>query len=675
MTRETRRRLLPVALLAAAMAVATFPAPPAVAGGSGGLRVEASTLWLLDADDTAVRVTIDFTLTNLREDVVEGDSVTSFFFETLRVGMPPEAVEISASSGDTNLSVLPVVTEGEEGQSSLSAIVNLPARLEYRETQTLTVAFELPGSPPRSDGRVRVNPAYAAFDARAWGDPGRSSVEVRVADGYEVRTFGAEVTPVSLGGYTVFSAREIEEPASWFVFVSARNDDALDVSVAAVDDLAVRILSWPGDAEWATQVRDLAETGLPFLRDLVGLDYAPVEGVDIYQARDPSLLGFAGWYIADQDRIEMGEVVDAHVILHELTHLWFNQRLFSSRWINEGMAEVFAAHATEALGREVDADHGSPTQPVLGDPSRVALNEWLFPEVAPSEDRSTRNRELFGYNASFWVVAGIAADVGIDGLQRVIRAASEGLAAYRVPDRDPEAADEPRVEWRRFLDLLEEHAGATSIRDLFRDYVVTAEERALLDERDRARAAYEPLRSGHMAPPWAVRRLLDAWDFTEARKAIAAATDILAIADDIVATLSGTGLELPRSLVTTYESATTLADLDAAALIAGRHLEAALVLATAQKAFDTPRDPLVRLGLFGSDAAGRLDSARTAFAAEDPPTTIREAEAVLELFAGARDAGRLRAFWAGGVALFALGIVVTWVVVRWRRRRRARDSG
>jgi hypothetical protein len=473
----------------------------------------------------------------------------------------------------------------------------------------------------------------------------------------------------------VFSAREIEDPASWFVFVSARNDDALDVSAAAIDDLAVRILSWPGDAEWATQVRELAEIGLPFLRDIIGLDYAPVERVDIYQARDPSLLGFAGWYIADQDRIEMGEVVDAHVILHELTHLWFNQRLFSSRWINEGMAEVFAAHATEVLGVEADADHGSPTQPVLGDPSRVALNEWLFPELAPSEDQLTRNRELFGYNASFWVVARVAADVGIDGLQRVIRATSERVTAYQVPDRDPEAADEPRGDWRRFLDLLEEHAGATDIQDLFRDHVVTAEERTLLDDRERTRAAYEPLRSGRMAPPWAVRRLLDAWDFTEARKAIAAATDILAVADDIVTTLSGTGLDLPRSVVTSYESAASLADLDAAALIAQRHLEAALILGAAQEAFDAPRDPLVRLGLFGSDAAARLDSARTAFAAEDPPTAIREAEAVLELVAGARDAGRLRAFWAGGVALFALGIVVTWVVVRWRRRRRVRRAG
>ena len=673
MTREIRRRLLLLAaLVAVTVAVVPFPGPPALAGG--GLRVEASTLWVLDADETSVRVTIDFTLTNLQEDVVEDDAVTSFFFETLRVGMPPEAAEISASSGETTLSVLPAVTEDEEGQSSLSAVVTLPARLDYGETQTLTVAFELPGSPPRSDGRVRVNPAYAAFDARAWGDPGRSSVEVRVADGYEVRTLGADVTPVSLGGYTVFSAREIEDPTSWFVSVSARNDDALDVSLAAVDDLAVRILSWPGDAEWATQVRDLAESGLPFLRDLVGLDYEPVEGVDIYEARDPSLLGFAGWYIADQDRIEMGEVIDAHVILHELTHLWFNQRLFSSRWINEGMAEVFAAHATEVLGLEVDADHGPPTPPVLGDPSRVALNEWLFPELAPSEDQLTRNRELFGYNASFWVVAGIAADVGIDGLQRVIDATNKGLTAYQVPGREPEAADEPGGDWRRFLDLLEEQAGATNIRDLFRDHVVAAGERPLLAERDLARAAYESLRSAEMAPPWVVRRLLDAWDFTEAHKAIAAATDILTIADDIVATLSGTGLDLPRSLVTSYESAATLADLDAAALIADRHLEAALVLAAAQDAFDAPRDPLVRLGLFGSDAAGHLDAARTAFAAEDPPTAIREAEAVLELFAGARDAGRLRAFWAGGVALFGLGIAVTWVVVRWRRRRRARRA-
>lgn len=670
MTKVARRRLtLTAALVAASAALVAVSVAPAAAGG--GLRVEASTLWVLDAEESAVRVTIDFTLTNLQADVVDDEGTTSFFFETLRVGMPPEAVEIAAVSGDAPLAVLPTVSEDEDGQTSLSALVTLPARLEYGESQTLTITFALPGSPPRSDGRVRVNPAYAAFDARAWGDPGRSSVEVRIPNGYEVQTFGATVAPVGIGDYTVFSARDIEDPANWFVYVSARNDDALDIATASIDDLVVRILSWPGDVEWATEVRRLAETALPFLRDLVGLDYAPVEGVDIYQARDPSLLGYAGWYIAEQDRIEMGEVIDAHVILHELTHLWFNQRLFSSRWINEGMAEVFAAHATEVLDLAMDDTHGSPTRPVLGDPARVALNEWVFPEEAPSEDPSTRNRELFGYNASFWVVAGIAAEVGIDGLQQVIEAASAGVTAYPAPDREPEAADEPRVDWRRFLDLVEEHAGATAVRDLFRDHVVTPDERPLLDDRDRARAAYGALRSEAMAPPWAVRRLLDAWDFSEAQKSIATASDILAVADEIAAALADTELGLPAALITAYESAATSTDLDAAALVADRYLEAALAVGAAQEAFDSPRDPFVRIGLFGSGVSGHFDAAKTAFAAEDPPTAIREAEAVVDLVAGARDAGRLRAFWAGGVALFALGIATTWLVVRWRRRRRA----
>jgi hypothetical protein len=659
-----------LATVAALIVAALIAPPPPSAVAGAGLQVEAHATWMLDAGDPAVHVAVDFTVTNLIPPVEQEDgAIEHRVFGNIQPGLPREATNIRAEADGNALNVVPITSEHPDGgPPQLSALVNLPSQLFYQETQRFTLRFDLPGAPPRSDSRVRVNPAYAAFDARAWGDPGFSSVEIRVGATYEVTTFGADVTEEVIGNYTVLRADDIADAPAWFVHVSARNDGALDTAEADVAELAVTILSWPGDTEWATRVRSLVESGLPLLREAIGLDYGAVEMLDILQARDPSLLGFAGWYLADLDRIELGETIDEHVVLHELTHIWFNTRLFADRWINEGMAEVFGAHAVDGLGFG-DASH-PPEPPQPGDTGRVALSQWIFPTIAPSQDDGVRARELYGYATSYWVMAAIADEIGIDGLRAVIQAAAIGETSYVAVGFDPEPADDRRTGWQRLLDLLEERAGSTVAESLYRNYVTTTDQRALLDERAGAREAYEALADSGLPVPWAIRRLMDAWAFDEVRDAIAVATEIVTVVGDLEAAAATLGLDLPRQVRTAYTRAATSADLERAGGLADQHRQAVELLLAAQDAADAPRDLITRLGLIGSDVSRHLVAARSAFTGENPALTSQESLLVLEIMDGANDRGRLRAFWAGGAVLILLGMGTTALMVAIRRRRR-----
>lgn len=665
--RRARSAARLAAIFLAAFVVLAVPADPSNAGG-GSLRVEGFTTYTLRAEDSAVKVEIQFDLTNLRPDTVTDDGVIRFFFPRLDIGIPHEAVGVRADSAGQPLSVV-ITTEPPDGEGPprSRAVITFPEPLHYQDTLRMTVRFDLPGSPPRSESLVRLNPAYGAFTARAWGDPGLAGVEIAIDTAFEVTTFGVDLIPTTGSDAVVYRATDIADPSSWFVHVSARRDDALAETRADVEGLAVAIFAWPDDAEWASQVRDLVEAGLPYLRDAIGLDYPAVDGVAILEALDPSLLGFAGWYLTDQDRIEMGEHIDAHVVLHELTHLWFNQRLFAERWINEGLAEAYAALAVTHLGAPTDYD--DPHLPTVDDPGWVPLNDWVFPEVAPSLDEAVRGQERFGYEASFWVIQAVIDEVGVEAMRAAIDTAAGRRAAYVVEGSAADLADDPRTDWRRFLDLLEERAGSKIAESLYREHVVTADQIALLDERALAREAYRHLADAAFAPPWAVRGPLEAWDFDTAVEVMETAGAVLTAAAEIEAAAAELDLRYPASLRLGYERASNGRDLDRLVGRAAIHLDAVTLIGEAQAAVDGPRSVLTRLGLIASNVDRQLATARAAFEAEDPERAASVAADVLGVMEGAHDAGRLRAFWAGGIALVLIGLGVTWAVVSMRRRR------
>ena len=82
--------------------------------------------------------------------------------------------------------------------------------------------------------------------------------------------------------------------------------------------------------------------------------------------------------------IEVGEDLDSHTMLHELSHAWFNHSAIAERWLSEGLADEIGARAVAALGdplpRPDDYD-------IVGqiDRSDFDLNSWS----QPSETKPT----------------------------------------------------------------------------------------------------------------------------------------------------------------------------------------------------------------------------------------------------------------------------------------------
>ena len=68
--------------------------------------------------------------------------------------------------------------------ASRGSTVAFPADLYFGQTETVSVAFDLPGGAPRSESEIRVGSAFATFSAWAFGDGG--DVQVVVPGGFDV---------------------------------------------------------------------------------------------------------------------------------------------------------------------------------------------------------------------------------------------------------------------------------------------------------------------------------------------------------------------------------------------------------------------------------------------------------------------------------------------------------
>ena len=85
---------------------------------------------------------------------------------------------------------------------------------------------------------------------------------------------------------------------------------------------------------------------VPDLVGRIGLPW-PVDGpLNVLEVHTPLLEGYAGFYDPKSDEITISENLDDLTIVHEASHAWFNSRLFTDRWINEGLAEEYASRCS-----------------------------------------------------------------------------------------------------------------------------------------------------------------------------------------------------------------------------------------------------------------------------------------------------------------------------------------
>lgn len=631
----------------------TMSFSPAMAqeGATGdGLALAIDASYEARHEDGSVAVTLSVAATNTLADTTDEFGVTRFYFDELILVVPVEATDIEAAGADGPLEIS-ATPRDVGGVAELSIL--LSPRLYSGQTRELTVTFVLAGGPPRSETELRVNPAFAWFYVWAYGDPGASSVSVVLDRRFEVEILGDRMErSVDELGRHLFLATGIADPDAWVAVVSARDDSALERRPVAIGDAVVTLHSWPGDDEWATSVEKVLSDGIPALEELTGLEWD--ENLSVIQSFGPQVHGCAGWYVEGLDEIEIGEDLDAHLVLHEVSHAWFDDNLFAHRWIAEGLADAYAALAVERIGAA-----GWPEPSVLATGlGNQPLNEWTDPTF---DQRTTDRAEDFGYAAAFQLIDRLIDQIGPDGMAQVIAAARDNIVAYRG-EGTPEEVN-PTDDWRRFLDLLEEIGGATGAADLFAEWVVGEDDLDSLAEREEVRHRYRSLQS--VAEGWALpldlRRAMNDWEFATAAAGIEDAQLVFDARRLLGAAIVDAGVA-PPSVEQRFEEGGD------AEMLAAEMAAQTTVLETvseARRSVERPRTLLEVIGLWGSDPEGRLETAVGAVGSGDLEAARDGATLVESSIAVASNGGLVR-IGVAALVVIALALLV-WITRRGRR--------
>lgn len=644
--------LLIAAVFALLLAVAPPSARPALAAVDS-LRTKASATYTLDLAARRVHVAIDITVTDLKPNTQQ----FVYFYDTFGFAVQNDASSVRVSGGSSD----GVTTRKRDGYTE--AVVTISEPLYYRQSTSFTIRYDLVGGEPRSETPTRVGAAYSTFGVWAWGDPGRSTVEVRTPAGLDTRFNGDAMQVTSSASGQVLRATPAD-PSRFFTIITAEDDGAYtQTRVSLPGGVEIVVQSWPEDGAWKASVTGTLRLAMPELRALIGLDWPVAHDLDVRERYTPDLEGYAGLFRTDEERIEVSEDLNPVVIVHEASHAWFNDGLFLDRWIYEGLAEEYAWRAMTAAGLEPQA---LPDEPDPSDPGWQALVHWEFPKVI--RDQDTEDEETYGYNASFWVVHEVVAAVGVEQMAAAFAAAAMNRTAY--PGAGTPEAVAAIDDWRRFLDLVEplDRPDPASVDTAFGKYVMTTIEAQQFALRARARSEYRALLAAGdgWLPPWSVRSLMGTWSFTGASAAMEQAMTVLARRDQVAAAASALGLRPDGALRAAYEGATS--GFTGATAIAEQQLEALAAIRAAKAAVEATPDFVAQVGLLGATPGAAYDGARTAFEAGRLEDAIAGAAEASSIVAGAAAAGSQRLL-VGGIAIGGALLLLLLLVAFLRRRR------
>jgi hypothetical protein len=629
------------------------------ASAAGGLRLSATTTYVVDPAAGAVHVTVDVTATNTTPNQRRGNIIEQAYYPGVIIPTLTESANFSAVS-DSGAS-LSVTSRPGSVSIAKGLEVRFASNLFYNQTSTVHLHYDLPSGAPRAKSLTRVTVAFLTFIAWAMGDPGAANVSIVVPKSFEVDVVG-ESTTMQTGSDTVtYSATAIADPYKWGVAVSARNDSQLTTTGIDVDGNPVVIRAFPDDRAWGDFVDGEVSKGLPALVDLIGLPWPKSirkgDRLQITETVTPYLYGYAGWYSRTDNTIEIGDALDPQVILHEVSHAWFNDLLFNARWIDEGLAQEYAARAVAKLGGKLD----DPTAVNRGARGNVRLDAWSSVNL---QDEISQARETYGYNAAWFVMRKLSDDIGVDGMRRVIVAAANHEMPY-AGRKNPKTGTSP-ASTKRLLDYLDEVGGAKTADKLFATYVMGPSD-TTLTARARARTAYAALLATGKGwkGPVALRQALTDWNFADAQSLTAAANAALDTRAAIDRVLRPLGLHAPAKLQADYEYKVT--DLAAVLSEARVDLAAAKELAKASDAVKGRHGLLATVGLIGAKHHADLSRAQQSFEKGNGAASRESALAAEKVVSDASSEGMKRL----GSVLGAIVLIVVLVFVgrKWRRRR------
>jgi hypothetical protein len=653
-------RSVRVVLAAAFLALVSVPANAGAVDAANGVDVRGSTTYTLVPASRVVRVAIDLTVRNVTRDTAS----FRYYYTAYGVGIHGEATAIKASRGGRALQTTVTSTRGYKVVN-----VRFGRQLFSRQSFRFRLDYQLPDGGARSKSTIRVGRAFAGFYGYAYGEEA-ASVRIVLPPGFKVTTReGDRLATATDGGRTVLTARNIAKPTSWWVYVAADSPAALrqetfNVTIGS-ESKPVTVKAWPEDDRWIRTVRARLEGGLPILGQMIGLPWPVEDTLEVAEVFSPLLGGYAGIYYEPESQIRITEDPDELVVLHEASHAWFNGDLARERWINEGLADEYAARTLARLG----SSGYQPESVDRGSKAAFPLNEWPAPRSV--NDAQTEAREKYGYNASWLVMRRIVGEIGETKMRDVFEAAAGREIAY-VGEGEPEIVTSAEgADWRTFLDLLEERGGSATARTEFGTWVVSKADTEVLADRTAARRKYgELVREGATwKPPYSLRLQMARWNFDAAEERITLATGILEGREQISALAQSLEVKTTQSLEDAYEG--RRGELLAARQLADDQLATLEAMDSARDRVEGERRPLDVLGLLGDNPEGALAEARRDFERDDLPGAREAAGRALRLLESAPEEG-------AGVARLAVGGLVAVVLLAvgflllTRRRERGR---
>lgn len=615
--------------------------------------------------DDSVRVDTVVVMSNTTAERRSGDTIYYSYFDEFVVVVPTQATELWVTSRGSSLTT----TRQHLDEDFDLVTARLPAQLRSGQSRTVDVSFVLPKGEIRGDGVFFSNPAFHAFPIWSFSDPGSGSLRVRVPEAAELSQFGQDLTLTGTdGGYDVWEPVDFSQPDEVFSYVSVTLEQALETTNFSVSGQDIVLRTWPGDAVWVTFARDTIEIGLPALEELIGLPVPDQDSLEITESVTPYYYGYGGWYDPVQTAIEVGNELDDTVMLHELSHAWFNNALFRERWVAEGLAEEFTWQAQRALDWPTEP---LPRMPDTQSTSATPLIDWGNGATARIGDDAFRSREEYGYNASWFVVHELVGIVGVDGMQQAIAAADGNIISYL--GEDPDERTSKSDDWKRLLDLLTE-AGmveeAAAIERVFVDYVVRPSSMAELDQRRAARAAYADLVAQDLgwSTPAGIRSALTEWKFDEALDAIERATEVQARHRDLVVEANRAGLDVSEAVRDAYESdGSDRPEFAKARKIIDEKLEAIPLVEAVRTTYGRDLTTNQRWGIGDVDLAPLVAIAEEAYG-QDNSERITAAQLELDrTLAAAEAVGAERIRWTA-IGSASVGLMLAVVLSVTRRR-------
>ena len=350
-----------VAAGAVALGAVLSVAPSAAA--EEGLDVESQNRYVVE--DAGVRATTTLTIRNTSPDQYLTDSVLSFYWDEFGIPVPAGTQNVQATSEGAPLQVR---IEPTEDPSTAIAVASFRP-LNYGQSRTIEWRYTIPGAPFRAADWTRVGPGFATFAAQGVGDPGSVGVVVVVPASMTFHSTGSFAERREGDAVTYTATENTDEYGIWAA-VSARDPERADERAVEFGDSTLQLVSLPGDMAWTDFAAERVTAGLPVLEDIIGEPWPG--GMDkIREDVSPHVLGHV-WFDHTADEIVVAEDLDEATLFHELTHAWLNPDRLQERWLYEGLTEVVAYRAVEALGGTSDPWPA----PDRAAPSALALNAW-----------------------------------------------------------------------------------------------------------------------------------------------------------------------------------------------------------------------------------------------------------------------------------------------------------